>query len=57
MNRVNYVRFGTYYVMQLSNIEQIYSGAREELQKMEHLSIETTWPFAIQMMGQENQIL
>ena len=33
MNKVNYVRYGTYYVMQLNNLEQTHPGAGEELQK------------------------
>ena len=33
MNKVNYARYGTYYIMQLKNLDQTHPGAREELEK------------------------
>ena len=33
MNKVNYARYGTYYVMQLQNLDETHPGARDELQQ------------------------
>ena len=33
MNKINYARFGTYYVMQLQNLDLTHPGAREELER------------------------
>ena len=32
MNKVNYARYGTYYILQLQNLEETYPGAKEEIE-------------------------